>query len=423
MYNFKNIDNRYKVPIYFQKLPTGVNSVALNWVYFVGSADDELVGGKPGLFHWFEHVPFRGTKKFPGGYQAIDRPIARHGGSINASTTELATAFDISIPKNMWRQGLDLVSDVAFRPLIRTKDVEAEREVIHKEIIASQSDVEDSAWERASQILYPDHPLGHSIVGSPKTLGSMNASHLREAFKRGYDRWRMAFLASGDLNAEELREAVYKAFEKAPNHDLPSRTFGECWKRQPWSAGKTTVEKTGFPSSIVMFLFQFPAWTGGGDSPDQVWRHSMAQEMLWAGDLASPLYQVLREDRNLVYEISDESAPFMGGGHWGFTVETSPGDEKEVVRAFWDVVRDRKNRSRERFEYVRDTIRGRIAMVPLHPSSFVEHAQEHLIRLGELASVYEAADKLLAQPYNKVVEVMEGLNENMAQTIIMKGTR
>lgn len=419
MLRFKQLEGRYGVPIYFLKLPKAVNSVTFHWVYFVGSADDETVG-KPGLYHWFEHVPFRGTRRYPGGYQAIDRPIARHGGSINASTSEIATSFEISIPKRLWKKALDVVSDVAFCPLLRNKDIEAEREVIRKEIISTLSDVEDYAWEEASKILYPKHPLGHSVLGSDKTLDSMEAPELRAAFKKGYDRSRLAFVASGDLPEAELVEEVRKALERAPDHGLLERRRGGFYGPFPrWEGGAITEGKTDFPSTIILFLFPFPALERDRDA---VWLHSMAQEMLWAGDLASPLYQVLREERNLIYELSDESSPFMGGGYWGFTVETGPRDSGKVVEAFWDVVQNGKNRSRERYDYVRDTIRGRAAMMPLVPSILVEQAQDNLAHVGEAAAIHEAAEKLLAQPYKRVVEIMEGLNPNMARTIIMKGS-
>lgn len=420
MLKFKQLEGRHGVPIYLMKLPKAVNSVTLQWVYFVGSADDETVG-KPGLYHWFEHVPFRGTTKYPGGYQAIDRPIARHGGSVNASTSEVATAFEISIPKRLWKQALDVVSDVAFCPLLREKDIKAEREVIRKEIIASLSDVEDCAWETASEILYPKHPFGHSILGSNKTLDSMGAPELREAFKKGYDRSRLAFIACGDLPEEALIDEVGKALERAPDHGLPGRKSGAFYKPLPdWKGGEITERKTDFPSSIILFLFPFPPW--GVHDRNEVWLRSMAQEMLWAGDLSSPLYQVLREERNLIYEISDESSPFISGGYWGFTVETDPRAPGKVVEAFWDVVQNAKNRSRDRYEYVRDTIRGRASMMPLYPSGLADQAVDNLAHVGEPAAVFEAAEKLLAQPYKRVVEVMEGLNPGVARTIIMKGT-
>jgi predicted Zn-dependent peptidase len=420
MLNFKQLEGRHNVPVYFLKLPKASNSVSFHWVYFVGSADDEMIG-KPGLYHWFEHVPFRGTKKYPGGYQAIDRPIARHGGSINASTSEIDTSFEISIPKHLWKKALDLVSDVAFCPLLRKEDIEAEREVIRKEIISSLSDVEDYAWEEASERLYPKHPLGHSVLGSNKTLNSMGAPELREAFKKGYDRSRLALFACGDLPEDELLREVNKALERAPNHGLSQRRSGAFYGDLPrWEGGVVTTRKTDFPSSIILFLFPFPAWNTEGK--DTVWQHVMAMEMLCAGDLASPLYQVLREETNLIYEMSNESSPVMGGGYWGFTIETSPRDSGKVAEAFWDVVQNRKNRSRDRFEYVRDTIRGRAAMFPISPSDLIDQAQNNLSHFGEATGIHESAEKALAQPYKRVVEIMEGLNPNVARTIIMKGS-
>lgn len=410
------LESRYGVPIYYNRIPA--ESVTFHWIYFVGSADDESVG-KAGLYHWFEHVPFRGTHKYRDGYQSIDRPIARHGGDINASTTEMATAFEISIPKNLWRKGLDVVSDIAFRPLIRNADVEAERDVIRKELLSVMSDIEDSAWERISSRLYPKHPFGHSVIGTKKTLSSMDASHLRKAFRKGYDRSRLALVVCGDLDVDLLKEEVDRQLRKAPDHGLSERRCGASHGDLPrWKNGIETMDSE-FPSSIISFLFPMPDYR---TSPEDVWANVMAKEMLFAGDMSSPIYQVLREEQNLIYDISDEISPFPGGGHWGFTAEVSPKDERKVIKAFWDVIANRKNRSRDRHAYVGDTISGRVAMAPIHTPSIADTMQEHLVRINDAIDMSEIAQKLLSVPYKKVSDIMDTLGPQTGRVFIVKGT-
>ena len=81
MIDFERIDGPFGVPVYYQRLP--VNTVSVSWVMFVGSADD-AVGGGEGIYHWFEHLPSRGTEKFPGGYRDTEARLVRHGGGGDA---------------------------------------------------------------------------------------------------------------------------------------------------------------------------------------------------------------------------------------------------------------------------------------------------------------------------------------------------
>jgi len=403
------------IPFWFQKLNQDVMPVSLRWTVFVGSADDERVG-KPGLYHWFEHVPFRGTRKYPGGYQEIDSSIARHGGHIDASTTDVFTSFEAISSKHKWRQPFEVISDLVSAPLLRGKDIRSERDVIRQEIIGSHSEAEEYAGDRIPGILYPGHPLGHPIFGSAKNLDAMNAAVLRRAYREGYDRSRMAFFAAGDIPEKDLVRAFEKAAEKAPDHGLSERRSGASYgPLPPWKAGEVSQEKTPFKSSIIYFLFPLPH---GKD----VWLYAMAQEMLSAGELASPLYAVLRDEENLVYDLDPVCSPYADGGYWGFIAETSPRNTGYVIEAFWRAVRNRKVRSRDRFDYVRDTVRGRRDTHLVDPDKIVEMAQEYMSYFEDPLTVDQVADAYLEQPFGKVVEVLGDLSPKTGRTIVFKGS-
>ncbi|MGY8991512.1 MAG: M16 family metallopeptidase, partial [Rhodospirillales bacterium] len=61
--------------------------------YKVGSADE--APGKSGIAHFFEHLMFKGTKKFPG--NTFSTRVARNGGRENAFTSHDYTAYYQSI--------------------------------------------------------------------------------------------------------------------------------------------------------------------------------------------------------------------------------------------------------------------------------------------------------------------------------------
>ena len=134
MIDFEQIVGPFGVPVYFQRLP--VNTVSLNWLVFVGSADDEQAGGH-GIYHWFEHIPSRGTVRFPGGYRDTEARLVRHGGSSDAETGSTHTSFSANVPKRVWPEALEILADMVGRPLLRIEDIDVTRCTLQKHGLAA----------------------------------------------------------------------------------------------------------------------------------------------------------------------------------------------------------------------------------------------------------------------------------------------
>ena len=65
--------------------------------YKVGAADE--ISGKTGLAHFFEHLMFKGTTKFPPG--EFDRLLSSNGGDGNAFTSQDYTAYTNASPRTV----------------------------------------------------------------------------------------------------------------------------------------------------------------------------------------------------------------------------------------------------------------------------------------------------------------------------------
>jgi predicted Zn-dependent peptidase len=420
MLRFEKLEGPRGIPVYFQKLPAYVNPVSFRWVVFTGSADDLDAGG-PGLYHWFEHVPFRGTRRYPGGYQAIDGLFARHGGRLDASTSELHTSFEIAVPRRLWKKAVEVLTELVCFPLLRPADIAGEREIIRKELADVLSDDGDYAWHHLHALLFPGHPLGHPVIGSEETLGAMKPSALRRAHAQGYSLSRMAFLAAGNLDKREVLSALDRALDGASNGTASPRLQPARHGPLPaWKGGRVDRLRAPFPSATVFLLFPMPSWQ---DDPDHFPRHVMAEALFSAGDLASPLYRVLREERNLVYQVESVTMPYPDGGYMGFMAHTNPRDVDRVIEAFWDLLGDRSVRSADRHGYVKDCIRAGTEMRLPDPVGMVEEAENRLIHLGRVPSDEEVLDHFLRWPRAKILETLETLTPGAARTVVFTGTK
>ena len=70
---------------------------------------DEVEPGKSGFAHFFEHMMFRGTKKYP--QAAYEATVTKLGASTNAYTTDDHTAYHLKFAKDDLEQVIDIESD------------------------------------------------------------------------------------------------------------------------------------------------------------------------------------------------------------------------------------------------------------------------------------------------------------------------
>ena len=416
MINFQPLEGPYGIPIYFQHLP--VNSVSVYWMVFVGSADDETVG-EHGIFHWFEHIPSRGTQRFPGGYRDTEARLVRHGGQAGAETGATYTAYYAHVPKHVWPAALEILTDMLGQPLLRKQDVEAEREVIRQEIDEWYSSPEGETLCRLPGILWPGHPLGHDQLGTKNSLSKMSPDLLQEAHRFGYTRSHCVLFVSGDIEESELRDQVARTAERIPVTSAePRRKACHYGPLPPWNGGQISRIVTKHEDSLVYLLFPIPPIEQAGD---QFARWDLLELLITAGDLGSPLHRIVREQAQLAYAPEFSCAVHPDGGYWGLVAQTSESPEL-LADTFWQVLRSPEIRSPERRDFVNDGIRGEIAMHDPCPDDFVETAAARLLTHGEVWSDQEYTDRLLSISSGDMNDFLDALSPDGAQTLIFTGT-
>jgi predicted Zn-dependent peptidase len=135
-----------------------------------------------GISHFLEHLLFKGTKKYSA--NKIKQSIEGVGGSLNGFTTEEFTCYYIKIPSQYLSLGLDVLSDMVLNPKIPEEEVEKERAVVLEEIKMHRDLPQSYVHEILDELLWPEHPLGMSILGafeSVKELREMIYLNLKKS--------------------------------------------------------------------------------------------------------------------------------------------------------------------------------------------------------------------------------------------------
>ncbi|HEX7724813.1 MAG TPA: pitrilysin family protein [Candidatus Paceibacterota bacterium] len=413
---FKKIDGPYGIPIYLEYIPD-VRSVSMSWTMFVGSADDESVG-MPGLYHWFEHIPFRGTTQYPGGYRATKGATTQHGGDVGAYTSMHATTYHAHVPADIWREAFSTITDLMARPLISDEAISAERDIIVQEIAKKKSSLRSFVAYTLPEIVWQGHPYGHPVLGSEQSLRMMTPEMLRSAHALQYDRSRCALVISGTISETDVLSEMKKLADRIPNHGLSVRTSATFHgPLPPWHAGKVTYLKTDYPSSAVLMLFPLPPQ----ETLQQKFQRSVADRMFDFGGLDSPMYRVLREERNLVYtaEVIEHEVP--GGGYWGIYAETQTKNVEAVIAAIKHLLNDPEILSESRLRTVQMGLRGAFDMRPISPAKHREYAVQRLINTGVVYSDDEYLERVAASTIEDVRHVLRGGSIGDAHTIVFCG--
>ena len=154
-----------------QAMP-GARSASVVLLVPVGSRHED--DAHAGLSHFLEHLVFKGTRAHPEA-GLLSQRVEGIGGSVNASTDRELTVYSSKVPAEHVAVALEAVSELALRPLLRRRDLTAEKPVIVDEIRMYVDSPSDHVFTLFDEMLYAGHPLGREIAG---TIGSVRrATH------------------------------------------------------------------------------------------------------------------------------------------------------------------------------------------------------------------------------------------------------
>lgn len=317
----------------FQTLPNGLklgvaknrhlNTVVVLVGVRVGSRHEPK--GLYGAAHFVEHMLFKGTKRRPSS-KALSDLIEATGGDHNAFTDKDWTSFQIQMVKNDGMVAVDVAHDMIAHPLFRTADVETERAIVRDEIESSEDEVE----ALSEGIAYAGTGLAHTILGTVEDVG-FSAAALRKFFRRHYVPSRMVVVLAGAVEERVVVEAA-RLFGS-----LPSVTGSDMGHQDDVVLAEPAKSRIAFKATSgerLDVMMRFPGVPQGHP-------HSLPLELLTlalGGLTSGRLFQSLREQLGICYDVSASMSGYRGTGSVVITTEVAPSRFDAAMRAIWDVV-------------------------------------------------------------------------------------
>jgi zinc protease len=189
--------------------------VAVSVWYDVGSKHEPA--GKTGFAHLFEHLMFNGSENAPGDFF---EPLQRIGATdVNGTTWFDRTNYFETVPTPALERALWLESDRMGHLLgaVTEKNLKNQIGVVQNE--KRQGDNQPFGLVEYAQLkalLSPDHPYGHSTIGSMADLDAASLEDVKNWFRQHYGPNNAVIALAGDVDVATARRLVEKYFGHIP---------------------------------------------------------------------------------------------------------------------------------------------------------------------------------------------------------------
>ncbi len=309
-----------------------VRSVALGIWIGIGSVDEGPE--QAGAAHYLEHLLFKGTGRRTA--SGIAEEIDAIGGELNAFTAKEHTCYFAHVLDTDVALAVDVLADVVTNAELAHTDVELERGVVLEEISMRDDDPEDLLGELFDRTLFGDHPLGRPVIGSEESIRAMSRDTLHEFWRGEYTTPRMVVAAAGHLEHDRIAELVADALGRAAaghegrRSDPPRTATGA----RPVRESPLTVHPDESEQAHVMLGVPGPGRHEPGRATLAVLNTALG------GGLSSRLFQQVREQRGLAYQVFSSQVRYADAGAVSVYAGCAPERLGEVVAVVRDVLGD-----------------------------------------------------------------------------------
>jgi zinc protease len=202
-------DSIFPYPYTTETLPNGLKVimiplespglVAYYSVVRTGSRD-EVEPGKSGFAHFFEHMMFRGTKKYPG--PVYDSIITSIGANANAYTSDDMTAYHLNFATEDLPKVIEMESDRFQNLSYEQPEFQTEAGAVYGEYRKSITSPFSVLNEKMQDLAYDVHTYKHTTIGFEADIKAMPQAYeySKTFFKRFYRPDNVVLVIAGDFN-------------------------------------------------------------------------------------------------------------------------------------------------------------------------------------------------------------------------------
>jgi zinc protease len=251
-YRLVELDNGFKAYLIKAGSP---NQIAYVSMVRTGSRD-EWEPGKSGFAHFFEHMMFRGTEKYPN-YDAITTEM---GAARNAFTSNDRTVYYLVASNEYLEQIIDLESDRFMNLNYAEPDFRTEAGAVLGEYQQSATTPFGFLNERVRETAFDEHTYRHTTIGYEADVRAMpeGYEYSLSFHQRYYRPENVVLVLAGDFDYAEAERLIRQYYSDwAPGYVEPQITPEPAHS----APRQRTVAYSGRTLPVITVNYMGPAWS------------------------------------------------------------------------------------------------------------------------------------------------------------------
>jgi zinc protease len=390
------LDNGLKVI----SIPFDSPGIIAYWTVVQSGSRNEIEPGLSGFAHFFEHMMFRGTEKYP--KDAYNEVLKSIGADNNAFTTDDYTAYHTLASAEALETIMDIESDRFINLKYSVEDFMTEAGAILGEYNKNYSSPFLTIWEKLREAAYEVHTYKHTTMGFLEDIKNMPNQY--EYSLTFFDRWYRpeycAVIVVGDVKHDRLvslakkyyggwKRGTYKLNVPLDQLQAREKNVALSWKAQTLP--------------IVAIGYHGPAFS---DRDIDMPAIDLFSQVVFSQ--TSPLFRKLVIEEQLVEFVSGGQQDSKDPGLFTvFTRIKDPQNIDKVKHAIFSAIEDAKTNpvSPEQLAEIKSHLRYSFAMGLDNADAIARNLSHYYAMSGDPGSVnrvYDLYDKVTAEDIMRV---------------------
>jgi predicted Zn-dependent peptidase len=360
-----------------------------------------------GIAHFFEHMAFKGSQKYPDSF-VISSTVEGFGGVFNAFTSKDHTGYWIKATNEHFETMIDVIADMIQTPKLLEEEIEREKGVIVEEINMYEDMPSRKVGDIFENLLYKGSPLGFNIAGSRETVTKFTRQTFIDYINSLYHPNNAVLIVAGGIT---------NGSKKIQDHlDIIEKKFSN-WKQGKPADFIKIKEVQDRPQMLIKykkteqahFSLGFRAFSFDDD-------RKYALNLLAAilgGGMSSRLFIQVRERRGLCYYISSGGEFYHDCG--SFITQAGVTNNLDKVKEAVETILEEHRKikmgdiKKEELLKVREMIKGRLMLSMEDSMNIASFFGTKQILQNKIETPQEIIKKIEAVSIDEITELAKDI--------------
>jgi zinc protease len=262
--------------------------------------------------------------------EELEAAIDMLGATIGVSSGSQSFVISGSTLSRSYAATMALVEEILLEPRFDEREFELARQRVRSDLRQRASRPVATADDAFSALLYGDHILASSALGTLESVDTIDIASLRQYYERALTPTLAAFHVAGDVTEAQVTASL-DGIASRWSGDLVALPDPPSW--DPARAGLYFVDVPDASQSVLR-----AGYLALAESDSEFYPATVMNFRLGGGGFASTLTQVLREQRGYTYGISSEFNGTDLAGPFQIRSSVRSNVTLEALRAIGEIV-------------------------------------------------------------------------------------